>query len=192
MQKLYCYVDESGADTRGRIYVVALPTFGDNRDEMRQACKEFERASNKYKRKWGGTRPERRLAYLQSIFTDKRFKGCLRYAVFYGKRDYDADTITAIANAIRFELAELEDYEVTVYVDAISSARGNQYTKELRKIGVQMRPIKSIAKDENEALIRLADAIAGFVRDILLGSLDMQGAKALYEKAKQNGYLIEL
>ena len=85
------------------------------------------------------------------------------------------------------------DYLATVYVDALSSAKGNQYTKELRRIGVHIRPVRSIAKDKNEALIRLADAMAGFIRDILTGEMDSRGeAQALYQKGKRDGFLIEV
>lgn len=190
MQTLYCYVDESGADTKGRIYVVAVPTFGDSRDEMRLACEEFEWASNKYKRKWGGTRPERRLEYLRLIFADKRFKGCLRYAIFYDT-EYEANTVQAIARAARFNAPD--KFDLKVYVDALSKTQRASYMRDLnKKWGIRGADMRGIAKDENEALVRLADAIAGFVRDILLGALDMQGAKALYEKAKQSGFLIEL
>ncbi len=44
-------------------------------------------------------------------------------------------------------------------------------------------------KDENDALIRLADAICGLVR---LALEHQEEAKELYERGKQNGFLKEL
>jgi hypothetical protein len=171
--------------------VVAVPTFGDSRDEMRHICEQAEVDSGKNKFKWGKARPERRLEYLRLIFADKRFKGCLRYAVFYDT-DYDTNTVTAIAKAVLWNVPD--EYTSLIYVDGLSKTKRAEYMRDLRnEWGVQVRQLRGVAKDENEALVRLADAIAGFVRDILTGSLDALGeAQALYEKGTRSGFLVEL
>ncbi len=49
--------------------------------------------------------------------------------------------------------------------------------------------MRGVRKDENDALIRLADAICGFARAALEGQTTMQ---ELFERGKQNGFLKEL
>lgn len=46
-QKLYAYVDESGQDTQGELFVVAVVVTGSERDALRQALRNIERDSCK-------------------------------------------------------------------------------------------------------------------------------------------------
>lgn len=50
----------------------------------------------------------------------------------------------------------------------------------LRKLKVKIRKVRGVRRDENNILIRLADAVAGFVRDVLEGDEKME---KLYKKA---------
>ena len=60
MQKLYCYVDETGQDTRGNIFVVSVVVTGSERDVLLKFCEETEEKSRKGKFKWGKAEPKRR------------------------------------------------------------------------------------------------------------------------------------
>jgi hypothetical protein len=51
-QKLYAYVDESGQDTFGELFVVATVLTADNHARVRQSLERLERASGKGLRKW--------------------------------------------------------------------------------------------------------------------------------------------
>ncbi len=42
IKKLYCYVDESGQDTKGDIFVVSVVVTDDNRDEIVKMAKRNE------------------------------------------------------------------------------------------------------------------------------------------------------
>lgn len=48
-QKLYCYVDETGQDTEGDLFVVSLVVTGDERDELLKLCESIEKKSGKGK-----------------------------------------------------------------------------------------------------------------------------------------------
>jgi len=52
-----------------------------------------------------------------------------------------------------------------------------------------MHKVQVVTKDENNSLVRFADAVAGFVRDVLDG--DRGEAKKLFEQAVRAGALIE-
>jgi hypothetical protein len=49
--------------------------------------------------------------------------------------------------------------------------------------------VRGVRKDENDALIRLADAVCGLVRAAMEGQ---DGMRKLYEKGKKLGWLKEL
>src|SRR5689334_546704 len=104
MDKLYCYVDESGQDTtaqpgRQRVFIVAVAIFATDQALLGRVCEEYEQASGKGKAKWNQARPKRRLAYLQRVINDDRFYQTLCYSQLYLplKPQFDADTIASIA-----------------------------------------------------------------------------------------------
>lgn len=48
-QKLYCYVDENGQDTKGDIFIVSVVVTGKERDRLLNLCEEIEVESGKGK-----------------------------------------------------------------------------------------------------------------------------------------------
>lgn len=68
IKKLYCYVDESGQETLGRIFVVSVVVIVENRDEIFSLCEQLEQVSGKGKHKWGDADHEERMRYLRYIF----------------------------------------------------------------------------------------------------------------------------
>lgn len=188
MQKLYCYVDESGQDTEGRLFVVAVVVLGSDKEALFAACEQFEQVSGKGKFKWGKAEHKRRMDYLRRVFADSRFKENLRYCIFRNTTGYDQATITAIARAIQSR-KPTDSFTTLVYVDGLTKTKKQEYSRELRKLGVPTYKVQGVTKDENNALTRLADAIAGFVRDVLDGNEDM---RPLFEKAKNEDVLLEV
>lgn len=53
MDKIYAYVDESGQETLGRIFVVAVIILKTDSDSVRDYCEKVEVLSGKGKFKWG-------------------------------------------------------------------------------------------------------------------------------------------
>ena len=51
-QKLYAYVDESGQDTAGRIFVVGIVVLEQEREKIAQALEHIEERSGKLIKKW--------------------------------------------------------------------------------------------------------------------------------------------
>jgi hypothetical protein len=94
-----------------------------------------------------------------------------------------------IAKAVNWE-KPIQDYTTAVYVDGLSKTKRYEYSQELRKLGIPTCKVQGVRKDENNALVRLADAVAGLVRDVSDGE---QGeAKKLFEKATKSKVLIEV
>lgn len=187
MAKRYVYVDETGQDTRGRLFIVAAVVLSEI-DETRAACEKIESLSGKAISKWGKTRPAIRLAYIREILKAPLLKGSLRFAVFNDRKDYDALTTETIARAIgKTTVPKLKN---RVYVDALSKAKRREYAQLLRQRGIQTDEVRGIERDESNALIRLADAIAGFVRDALEAKDGEE--RILYERALMRGQIIHL
>lgn len=97
-------------------------------------------------------------------------------------------TIVGIAQAIHFE--EPEKYTTVVYVDGLKKNKRQEYGSQLRKLGVSTHKVQGVSKDENNALIRLADTIAGFVRDVSDG--EKGEVQKIFKEAKKSGGLIEI
>jgi hypothetical protein len=187
-EKLYCYVDETGQDTKGRLFIVSVVVTGETRDEFLTRCEELEETTGKEKFTGGKAKNDRRLAYLRAVCSDRRFQGALCYAIFRKTTDYDSATIETIARA--FHGQESKDDSASIFVDGLAKTKCREYTVRLRKLGVVIQKVRGVRKDENNALTRLADAVAGFVRDVEEG----QGgeAKTLFNQIKQLGFLVQV
>jgi hypothetical protein len=79
--KLYTYVDETGQDTQGQLFIVAVVIVRGDCDPLRQALQEVERGSRKLDKKWTKSRPAQREAYMRSILNLKLLHGSLYYAL---------------------------------------------------------------------------------------------------------------
>jgi hypothetical protein len=187
MTKLYCYVDETGQDTRGELFIVSVVMTDQEREQFRQVCKAIERDSHKGQRKWIKTTYNRRLAYIQRVLEAPIFHGRLSFAVYRDAQDYTALTVRTIARAL--DSAGAEDYKATVFIDGLPRSLEQTVGLQLRLSGAHAKKVKGIKKDENDALIRLADAVCGFVRSAIEGHSEMQ---ALFERGIRMGVLRDL
>ncbi len=50
--KLYCYVDETGQDTKGKLFIVVAVIVGEEKNEVEKYLESIEEQSGKGKRKW--------------------------------------------------------------------------------------------------------------------------------------------
>ena len=159
------------------------------REVLSNICERLQQESGKGKFKWGKAEHRRRSEYLRRVLADKSFEGSLRYAVFHQTTDYDKATIQAIVRAIHEQSAE-QPYGAIVYVDGLSRTKEREYKREIRKLGVRVHKVRGVARDENSAPTRLADAIASFVGDVLEGTSDE--LQTLFAEATHAGMLSEI
>jgi len=120
--------------------------------------------------------------------SNKHFRRKLRYSIYRGQVNYDMTTIVGIAKAIHFE--EPKEYTTVIYVDGLKKSKRHTYGSELRKLGVSTHKVQGVTRDESNSLIRLADTVAGFVRDVIDG--ERGEVLELFKRAKGNGGLIEV
>jgi hypothetical protein len=84
--------------------------------------------------------------------------------------------------------ALLASFEIA-YQAALDRREAERGTPRQRQ-GVPTRKVQGVTKDESNALVRLADALAGFVVDALKG--DSEAIKSLYSQALRRGELVEV
>lgn len=184
--QLYAYVDESGQDTKGEMFLVSVIIVGSKRDELRRLLREIETDSEKKNRKWTKERRKRRKAYIQRIINTKEFAGLIYYSHYKKAENFIYLTVLSTAWAI-LDQAE-NPYQATVYVDGLTKHDRGYFTAGLRRLKVKTQLARGL-KDEADEFIRLADAIAGFVRDGIEGDDIMA---PLYKKALNKGIIKEL
>ena len=184
-RKLYCYVDETGQHTKGDFFLVAVVTVGENRDALRAGLEEIERRTRKGERKWSKARPEYRLAYIQEVF--RLASVPLRFAQFSDDVDYERMTAVALSRELRRD--EHANSRATVLVDGLQKSRIAKLRKALRQAGANVRKVRGLS-DESDALVRLADAFAGFAR-LAVYNRDPE-ARRLFRRARSLGLIEEL
>ena len=63
--KLYCYVDETGQDTRGSYFIVAIVVTDNRQHELERYLEAVEADSGKKTAKWLKTSDKTRQAYIR-------------------------------------------------------------------------------------------------------------------------------
>ena len=79
---------------------------------------------------------------------------------------------------------------IDLYVDGLSKAKCYTYKSHLRRLSCPVKKVSGIGKDENEPLIRLADALAGASAELL--KYQDSELSELFSQAEQNGVLVSL
>lgn len=116
-KRIYCYVDETGQDTEGDIFIVTV-VVPENRDEVLQYIENVEQQSGKGKFKWGRAKPDKRLQYLETIFTQKKYPLCIYYSVYKETKEYKTSTIITIVKAIQ-SIKNYKQHKFVISVDGL-------------------------------------------------------------------------
>lgn len=81
------------------------------------------------------------------------------------------------------------DYKVTVYVDGLrKGSEVREFTHGVRRLHIRVKKVRG-GREQSDPLLRLADAMAGFIRDALEGHAYAQD---LYRRAIAQGMIQEL
>jgi hypothetical protein len=67
--KLYCYVDETGQDTLGKMFIVSVVVTDGRRDELERFIEKLEKDTGK-KTKWVKTKPSIQQAFIEGLLSD--------------------------------------------------------------------------------------------------------------------------
>jgi len=161
-QKLYAYVDESGQDTAGRLFVVSVLLLAEERDALLPRLEAIETRSGKRNMKWQKTRHSYRQAYMEALRQLPHVQQTLFFDVL---RHGNYMELTALTTARALQRRATAPYKVTVFVDGLRRHEIPIFSKTLRRLQVQTNKVRGVRREENDAFIRLADALCGLVRD---------------------------
>ena len=186
-QKLYAYVDESGQDTKGSMFVVSVLVLEEERETVLQQLAKIEIGSGKKNVKWHKSRHEFRTQYIERLAQLQRLKGRIFFEIFSDTKKYIDLTSFTTAKAILKRSGE--DYRARVFIDSFNKKELEIFRRGLRALKIKARQIRGVKKEENDAFIRLVDAICGMVRD---AHEDNQWAKGALSKLKKNKIVTEL
>ncbi len=164
MQKLYCYIDESGQDTKGKLFIVAVVVVQNTgtRDTVEQQLAQLEGRIKK-RTDWRDTHPTIKKTYLTGVMQIPELKDNIVYGIFRRTQDYDQLTAQTLIKAV--QTTTNKPVQVTVSIEGrLDETRKRRLTKALRAATVRYRTVRG-QRFDSSALIRLADASAGFVSD---------------------------
>ena len=160
----YVYVDESGqVDGRGDALHVGIAVVDAAlREEAQRRLESLEQRIGK-RGKWHGSSVKTKSEY---------FKGLIQTTAgpaLYWFRSivpcaYEEATACAAARAMR--LAGGPDARFIVIIDGLKKASRQRVARILREHQVRWREIQVNKREDSDSLLRLADALAGFVRDV--------------------------
>ena len=171
MHKLYCYLDETGQDTQGRLFVVAAVITGDERDRVRRLLERLEYTSGKGQKKWSKATRAQRQAYMAPVLQAP----ALHERLFYARFTQTTTSLPCVLHTAALAMTTVaagQDYRATVLIDGLQRAERFRVGVGLRHLQVAVRRVRGL-RDESDAFIRLADAVAGFVRGHLEGRADV-------------------
>jgi len=112
--------------------------------------------------KWQKSSFERRVSDLRAVLNHPLFEGKIFFSHYSQTQAYVDLTVYTTAKAINTKARG--EYKVTVTVDGLSGVEVRRFAKGLRQLNIQVRKVRG-ARDESDPSIRLADAMAGFIRD---------------------------
>lgn len=143
--------------------MVSVVIVGQDQDSITAQLEAIEARSRKRTLKWQRSRPSFRQAYIDELVNLVSLSGAIFFSRFVNTRRYTAATAEGAAMAIAARAQG--DYKITVLVDGLHKTERREFTRHLRRLQVRPHKVRGVLKEENNALIRLADAVCGLVRD---------------------------
>ncbi len=185
--KLYAYTDETGIDTAGRFFLVCVVLLEQSMaDRVDKDLEGIEKKTGRDVIKWAKSSLDMRKRFIEKIVKLDSLKHCIFYSQFADDKKYLYMTAVSIARAI--EKRGDGDYSVKVIVDALNDQEISKLRKYLKQLKVKYDTVRGM-KDEQTAFLRLADALAGFIRDCIE---DQPYTGRLFVLLKEKGIVSEV
>ncbi len=162
--RYHLYCDESGQQSRGEYFVVAVVCLHTpDQDEVRSMVLDAERQSTRVGRKWSKSNLSQKERFLAAVDPILARCSSLAFRAHGSGLDYvrwTAETVAAAANA--------QDLEGEFHIVIDGQTDKESIRQILRAGAVDIRKIKG-GRDQSEPLLRLADFAAGFVGEHIRG-----------------------
>jgi hypothetical protein len=102
------------------------------------------------------------MAYLTRILQLSQLTNSVFYMSFQNTQDYTALTIRTLVYAISARVTG--EYRASIIIDGLNVKEQQRVARGLRENKIRRRKLTG-GKEQSTALLRLADAMAGFLRD---------------------------
>ncbi len=139
MEKVYCYVDETGQDTKGKIFLVAVVIAGEERERIKSQLLSIEKRSGKLLGKWHKSSHKFRIKYLEEIFANKILTRPIFFAVYSNTQEYTDLTILTTARAILKSTSG--SYIASVFVDGLDRQQRRKFASNLRDLDIVVKKV---------------------------------------------------
>lgn len=163
VNNIYCFVDETGQDTEGKLFLVVVVIIKqDTIDLLETKLLQVEKDTAKNILKWTKTVFEIKKNYIQLIANLPNIKNTVYYSVYTDTKEYPSLTTLTIAKAINN--CHITNTKSTVIIDGLRKQEIQKVRIELKQLHIPYKIIKGL-KDEQSVFLRFADSIAGLLRD---------------------------
>ena len=131
IQKIYCYVDETGQDGGSEVFIVVAVIISGQPDNFRQLLIKLEKGSGIGRLKWYRARNTERIKFLSLILQISSFK----FKVYFAKHKKNFSFFLSLANTITHSIKNSSDgdYKAIVCVDGIDQQKAAELTAVLRQ-----------------------------------------------------------
>lgn len=163
-KKFYCFVDETGQDTNGHFFLVAVVIKESEKIEiLEKQLLSLEKTSGKGIAKWRRTDLKAKKLYLEGLLNLKELFGSICYSSYENSKNYTPLVSLTIAKALLQKTPE--NRAVKIIIDGLNDKEKDIVRSELKKLKIRYENIRGM-RDESSVFLRLSDAIAGFLREV--------------------------
>ena len=135
MQKIYCYVDESGQDTKGELFLVSVVLKNLYQlAELQKVLEAIENESRKHKRKWTKTSDPIKLKYLNLLLESGCLVGAVFYSAYHNTMEYTPLISLTIAKSIVAK--KVKDYSAAIIIDGLKGAETEYIRRQLKNLNI--------------------------------------------------------
>ena len=191
-QKLYCYVDETGQDTLGRLFVVVAVVASSEHQDLGEFLHRAERQSGgrRSHEVWSKSNRKRLDKYLTMALQPGPLTGKIFYQVFADSKEYDRLTAETAVRALQRYAADqsIAHFKATIIIDGLTRGATRNARKIVLKSRIRIDKIRA-QRDDSNPFLRLANAVTLPVRKALERDWP---SRALIQKAKKDGVFTEL
>jgi len=142
----------------------------------------MEAESGKRAVKWRQAKREFKYAYMELVLRHPQFVGKIFYRVAEDTQAYHQVMLATVASVVR-EAKSQDKYKASVFIDGLPRGEVRAVGTDLRKSGIATEKVRGV-RDESNALIRLADAVAGLIREAAEGNTEARQLRQVGERRR--------
>ena len=176
MKQLHLYVDETGQDTKGEFFLVAVVIVERHfREQAERFCQQIEIRTGK-RTKWTKTKKIIRWTYIEEVLQAEVQGMSIKIVEFRDTGMRYLDMMTHALYEVLRQFGEEKALRIKIYVDALSKTQAKEIGAELRQRlqntrqpgrGIWGLSVRGIRTEASSALLRLADGLCGFARAVV-------------------------